>query len=77
MNDAGNVWSCLWLIATMIQVEKYKKYDKLKNRSTIIHGHFISTRSEIIDESDKLDTIKQQLEEAKGTEKMKVNSTKY
>jgi len=25
MNEDKNVWSCLWLMATMIQLEKYKK----------------------------------------------------
>jgi hypothetical protein len=66
---AGNVWSCLWLMATMIQVEKYKKTQQAQKQyyySRTNHKHTDGELRTIIDKLNKLrDTIKEQLKEAK------------
>jgi hypothetical protein len=68
MNEAKNVWSCLWLMATMIQVEKYKKTREAQKQYYYSRTNYRKIEKElrtIISESNKLrDTIKEQLKEA-------------
>ncbi len=68
MNEAKNVWSCLWLMATMIQLEKYKKTREVQKQYHYSRTSYRQTEKElrtIIDESNKLrDTIKEQFKEA-------------
>jgi hypothetical protein len=69
MNEDKNVWSCLWLMATMIQLEKYKKTREAQKQYHYSRTNYRKTEKElrtIIDESNKLrDTIKEQLQEAR------------
>jgi len=68
MNEDKNVWSCLWLMATMIQLEKYKKTREAQKQYYYSRTTYKKTEKElrtIIEESNKLrDTIKEQLKEA-------------
>jgi hypothetical protein len=68
MNEVKNVWSCLWLMATMIQLEKYKKTQEVQKQYHYSQSSYRKTERElqtIIDESNKFcDTIKEQLKEA-------------
>ena len=68
MNEDRNVWSCLWLMATMIQLEKYKKTREAQKQYYYSRTNYQKTEKElrtIIEESNKLrDTIKEQLKEA-------------
>jgi hypothetical protein len=69
MSETKNVWSCLWLMATMIQVEKYKKTRQAQKQYYYSRTNHKQTERElrtIIEESNKLrDTIKEQVKEAK------------